>query len=574
MNILGIVDTHEAGAAVICDGRITSAVTEERLNRIKSWAGFPELSIKCALKESGLSGKDIDLVVMAGIHTPLLPNRAYKMLNYRSEKGKKKGYESPDGLLMRPYLTLQSALRKMPGIAAGLPVARYLLKRKLNRLFGIDCDIQFADHHLLHAYAATLSGFDEALSVTVDGQGDGASTCVYEYRNGRITLLNYCNALNSIGEFYRIITYLLGFNPQTGAGKVTGLAAYGQPVMCKMFNRYLYFDADSGSIRNQIGTLFGGLTFRRLKRMVKDAPPEDVAASAQELLEKVMVAYVDHWVGRTGIRNIVLNGGVALNIKMNRHILELPSVEDVFAFPPAGDGGLALLAAVYGWMERSGTLPADTNIKHVYFGPEYSNTEVAAALERAGVEAQFHDDIDGVVADLIAEGQCVWRFQGRMEFGPRALGHRSILALPSLPDLKSKLNQSLGRESFMPFCPSILDDASSRYLKDDYFAPFMILCCNVKDDYADDDSIAHIVHVDKTVRPQIVYQQIEPRYWSILKRVHDATGTGCLLNTSFNVHGEPIVMTPEDALVSFREAGGRYLAIENYLVENKDSKLL
>ncbi|MFH1379981.1 MAG: carbamoyltransferase C-terminal domain-containing protein [bacterium] len=569
--ILGITDSHHAAAALIKNGAVIAAIEEERINRIKGWRGFPLESIKTCLKMGNIQPEDVDLITVGGRNTPNALVRHPKIFSWVISHRKQIYHQS--GFLKRIYIHSQILLRAIPfGQHIAEIVSRYFFKKMLFPLFKKTIPpIIFYDHHRTHAYAYFVSGFDKALTITIDNQGDGLSSGVFACEGDSIKRISYCNAVNSVGYFYNLITSYLGFNHVTDVGKTVGLAAYGNPACYDLMRKRLNFISEQGTITCTVGLGLFSESPKKLFKQLDQFSREDVAASVQKLVEDVVTAYVEYYARKTGHRNMVLNGGVAYNIKINQRIKELDCVDDLFIFPAAGDNGLAILSAIEGYQLYVKKKLKNRQIKHVFLGPAYTNEDIKKALDiyEDQIVYRLSKRVDDEVADLIAQGHIVWRFQGRLEFGPRALGHRSIVALPNKHDIVDIINKKLGRDHFMPMCPTILAERSGEYVEglNSIKAPFMIISFNVKMDKK--DRIPAVVHVDNTMRPQFLEKAIDPRYWQIIAEVERKTGFPLVLNTSFNRHGEPIVCSPEDAISSFIASDGEYLALEDYIITIK-----
>jgi carbamoyltransferase len=408
--------------------------------------------------------------------------------------------------------------------------------------------------------------------VSNDGFGDGlcAKVAVPDKLNGALRVISSNHFANSLGAYYNYVTHFCGFNKSHHAGKTTGLAAYGDPEKTlPIFQRLIEWDAERGIYVNR-GKLFGNC-LRDIHAKLAGFSREDAAAGIQRHCENILGAMVRHYVERTGRRKIVLTGGVHANVKVNQRIAEIPGVETVFVFPNMGDGGLALGAAflTYARVNPGGAVPV--HLDDVYLGPGYSEREIANCLNRAGVAFSRPDRLAAEVARLLKENKIVARFDGRMEYGPRALGNRSILYPATNPSVNQWLNTQLRRTEFMPFAPVVREaDAAAFFLNYDkktaHTAEFMTITYNVTDRCRKEAPA--IVHVDGTARPQVLRRSVNPGYYDILEEYHKLTGLSVLVNTSFNMHEEPIVCTPDDALKAFFESHLDAIAIGPFLVLN------
>ncbi len=550
--VLGIHEDTNANAALLCGGTIEAAVAEERLTRTKFQGGFPARAVAEVLRLGGVSAAELDAVVAA--------NR-YHFLPRLAGRAPIEGEHDLFGPLHRGWLALQDHLGG-GGVAARC--MEHLNERLLARRFARPVDL--IDHHTAHAYSAYLtSGFPEALAVSVDNLGDGFAAKTFACRGGRCELLWGSRAQSSPGQFYGEISQLLGFHVLM-AGKVTGLAARGDArKLYPLMERLFALERDETDFR-----LLPGLQRRRSAPLFAElaaASREDVSAAAQQRLEDVLVAYVRRGLKETKLSHVVLAGGVFANVLVNHRLWSLPEVEGLFVHPAMSDQGMAVGAAL---THLSACMPlAPRAIADVYLGPGYDEEEIGRAVEEAGARATLCRDIDLRVAELIAEGKVVARFTGRMEYGPRALGHRSILYHTGDPSVNDWLNRRLRRSEFMPFAPAVLAEYAPRCFTDygpgvAHTARFMTITLRCAE--AMRRLSPAVVHLDGTARPQVVHEEFTPGFHRILRLVHERTGVPSIINTSFNMHGEPIVCTPNDALRSF--AAGRLdaLALGPFLV--------
>ncbi|ASA77393.1 carbamoyltransferase [Thermococcus sp. 5-4] len=520
--ILGIHDGHDAGAALIDGGRVF-AVNEERLNRVKKYRGFPALSVRKVLEMAGASPEDVEIIAVAGI--------------FRKQK-------------------------------------RLLeLEENLHALFGPEFKgkVLFVEHHLAHSASAYYtSGWRDALAVSIDAAGDGLSSSIYVARDGEMVRIAQSTYLDSLGDFYASVTELLGFKPMRHEGKVMSLAAYGRPTydLSSIIElNGLSFDNHLGVIgveaTRKLAELFDyplrhsreiALQMKRGKlegKLQKKAM--EIAASAQAHLEKLIEELGVKLTDR-GLP-VAYAGGVAQNVKANAVLRKIFGDDNLWVFPAMDDGGLAFGAAVFvkAQMERLDGRWRPFRLEHVYLGPDYSDGQVEEFLRNEGVEFE-EVDVSGFVSDALAEGRLVGFFQGSMEFGPRALGNRSILANPMDEAVKERLNVALKRDVFQPFAPSLRWERAEEYLEDLNGRPneFMTMSYTASESFR--ELAPAVVHVDGTTRPQAVRREINPIYYEVIKAFERKTDMGAVLNTSFNMHGEPIVCSPEDALRTFRRA--------------------
>lgn len=571
MIILGITDHFTSGAALVVDGRVTAAVNEERLVRSKMVMGFPWRSIETVLQVAGVRPEEIDCVAVASRWGTFLPEYVdFSKGVFGVEEGRVKSLFFALGSRLSflrskvPFLEpLYYRLRQ--------PVFSYrrrAIQQALDDKYGIRCPVEYVWHHRAHAACAYYaSGFDDALVVTLDGSGDGHSSHVYDVANGRLNRLHAVRSFDGIGNYYEYVTHLCGFTAGKHEGKVTGLSAYGKDTYREILERFINYQA--GTMVN-VGNAFRWAAIEKLHRALpKGFSREDLAASIQSVSERICTQYVHHWRERTGRRNVALAGGVFANVKINQRIHQLPGVENTFVYPAMSDEGLASGAALSVSADKGHSLHGRC-FDHVYLGPEFSEQEIATALQRAGIEFSRSSGVENDVARLIADGYVVARFHGRMEFGPRALGNRSILYRPDDPSVNDWLNQRLRRTEFMPFAPAtMLEDADQCYAGLDGArdtARFMTITADCTDTMK--QSCPGVVHVDGTARPQLVSNEDNPAYYRIIKEFKRLTGLTSIVNTSFNIHEEPIVCTPEDAIRAFNIGHLDVLAIGPFLAQS------
>ncbi len=422
------------------------------------------------------------------------------------------------------------------------------------------------EHHSTHAANAYYySGFDEAVVVSLDGYGSGLAGSVSIGRGGKLQRIHSLEYPHSLGTFYESVTSALGFKAGRHEGKIVGLAAYGDPgVLAEvLMNRFCISDGTFRIVENN------NLFFARL--LASKFPKIDVAAAYQSVLERVAAGYVAHYVRLTGIRNVVLSGGVVANVKLNQRVKEIDRVSGIFVHPNMGDGGCGTGAAL---LEFAGEQELGGRLKNVFLGPGFAEDEIVAALKRAQLPFTHYSVIEPKLAMLLAAGKVVARFDGRMEYGPRALGNRSILYHAKEPAVNQWLNQRLGRTEFMPFAPATLaEKRADCYLNTcggEYAAEFMTLTFDCTDEMKRDSPAA--VHVDGTARPQLVTPQSNPGFHRILNEYYKLTGIPTLINTSFNMHEEPIVCSPDDAIRAFLQGNLDYLAIGTFLVPHPSGR--
>jgi carbamoyltransferase len=452
---------------------------------------------------------------------------------------------------------------------------RAQIPQLLRDAYGIQAPATFYDHHFCHATSAYYtSNFEDALVVTLDGGGDGRSGSVYVGRAGQLKKLGSVDSFNSLGNFYSYITALCGFKAERHEGKITGLAAIGKPVYIDILREFVEY-REPGSIRYRIPMYHRSALEKLGEKIPKDFDKADLAASVQMLLEEVGVEFFRYWLRRTGLRKVAVAGGVFANVKFNQRVHELEEVDEFFVHPAMDDGGLSVGSALALVADQGKEQAASliSRLENVYFGPEYSQEEIAAAIQEAGCVGERYDDVHTKIAELIDERYVVARFAGRMEYGPRALGHRSILYRADDPSVNDWLNERLHRTEFMPFAPATLAEEADRcFLNLDGArdpARFMTVTFDCTDEMKRQSP--GVVHVDGTARPQLVDAQTAPDLHGILSAYHRRTGVPSIVNTSFNMHEEPIVCTPQDAVRAFQLGHLDYLAIGDYIVRHPEA---
>lgn len=580
MNILGIHDGHNAAACLIRGGRITAAVQEERLRREKNFAGFPSQSVDHILKDAGLAITDLDAVAVSGHEMPDQNTRDSRLEMYR-RVAKNPPTQQPSAAdvgLAALKKTIKAGVRSVIGSTPPTPPLEARLRKIVD--FGIPRDrIQVVEHHLAHASAA-YHGLGEyghdVLVLTNDGEGDGICASVNIGRNGKLERVGSVPRSESIGNLYAVITFLLGMVPLEHEYKLMGMAPYADEKratsLATRFRELFAFDgaAPFGWRRaEKCPDLFYSYGFMR--ELLEFERFDTVCGGLQRFVEQILLEWVRNCVAATGIRRLALSGGVFMNVKLNKAIMELPEVDDIFIFPSCGDETNAIGSAMHVAAEKNGAA-AVAPIRDFYLGPQFSSDDAKSAIESfkfsGPVEFRKVGDIESTVAELLAAGNVVARFKGREEFGARALGNRSLLADPSNPDVVKTINNMIKcRDFWMPFATSMTDTQAERCLKNPKHiaSPYMILTFDSTDMIRDYKAGAH--PYDLTVRPQVVYRDWNPDYYRLIECFQEKSGKrGGVLNTSFNLHGYPLVSTPTDALDVLEGSGLRHLAIEDWLI--------
>jgi carbamoyltransferase len=571
MIVLGLIDSKPSAAAILQDGRILSAIAEERLCRMKLSSGMPRAAISLVMAEAGVSPADIDQVAVA-----------QNVSVFEPDPIPWKGWFDDDELKTRQFDNISASLAPAFG---RFPFAwrahhqlksfrsrerRQLIPQMMREVYGIQAPVQFYDHHYCHATTAYYtSDFAEALVVTLDGGGDGLSGSVYVGRNGRLQKLTAVDSFNSLGNFYSYITQLCGFKAEKHEGKVTGLAALGQPIYADILRQFIGYQ-EPGQIRYRIPMYHRSALRRLAERLPADFDRAHLAASVQLILEEVGTAFIQHWLRQTGLRQIAVAGGVFANVKFNQRVHELPEVDKIFIHPAMDDSGLSVGSAMAAQAEEPGYNPTQMirRLDNVYFGPAYSDEEIAREVVASGCAATHQVNIQERIAELLAAGHVVARFTGRMEYGPRALGHRTILYTTTDATVNDWLNENLRRTEFMPFAPATLIERAHECYEGmagaEDPARFMTITFNCTPRMREQSP--GVVHVDGTARPQLIDPDTAPDFYKILRAYHELTGIPSVINTSFNMHEEPIVCTPQDALRSFQQGNLAFLALGDWLV--------
>ncbi len=555
--ILGIVDNHDAGAALVRDGRLVAAVGQERLDRVKSSGAFPWAAIEACLDQAGARAREVDRIVFGTGFTPSYALRRFPDLHHQARDG-----GGQFSYLLNLYVAYQVALRATGLHAVEVEACQTLLSQRMRDRGFTGARVEMMDHHTAHAEAAYRSQpAGTCLVLTVDAMGDGVTCTASVGRHGELDRIWEQSGFAAVNTYYSRVTEWLGFRPNRHEGKITGLAAYAEPPpeLVAHFRGQLRFVEPGFS------------TVDYLRRQSRDDPfyrelgrwsREEVASAMQANFEHAVTDFVRYWVRRMGISTVAVCGGAFANVKLNQRVAELPEVDTLWVYPNMGDGGLAAGAAMAA-VEHPPTRTPD-----VYLGPRYDRGEIGRELKIAGLEAHRPDDLEAAVADLLAAGKVVARFDGGVEWGPRALGNRSILYRPDDTAINDWLNKKLNRTEFMPFAPAVTaEDAPRLFIgleKAADAARFMTVCFDCTEEMR--RLCPGVVHIDGTARPQVVHREDSPGYHRIIRLFAEKTGLPAIINTSFNRHEEPIVCSPFDAIRAWRESDLDALAIGPYLV--------
>ena len=535
---------HDAGASLIVDGKLVYAIEEERLTRLKhAYDTIPSKSIKHALKFENLKLDEIDKFYI-GWDYPTL----YKMLNEK-------------------FISKEEMSKQL-----------FNNEKYANK-------IEYISHHLAHAYSTFYpSNYEEALVLVIDGQGEYMATSIYSANRNNKEMNLLMETPISLGYFYTAITKHVGFKSGQ-EGKTMGLAPYGKPSYYDELKKYIYLDED-GNLNcnfkiNKTSKDEEEQSLIKWRELLETIIPKnlnsilqidesvqkyaDLAASAEKLLEEIVVNLVIKYVNETDIHNICIAGGVGLNCPMSSAIENLNIVDKVFVQPASNDGGISLGAAIYGAIKEGDNI----DIEMIpYLGDESNDEEILSSIKEKNYEYEYFDDIEKQIAYLLSKDYIVCNFQGRIEFGPRALGNRSILANPMKKETLVKINTLKGREVWRPLAPAVLYDKQTTCFDSDIFSPHMTKNFNVLPDK--ENKLQAITHIDKTARVQSVTKKYNERFYNIIEEFYKITNVPVVINTSFNTKGEPIVCTPLEAIECFEKMNFDYLALGNYLIKRKE----
>ncbi|OGC91225.1 MAG: hypothetical protein A2142_07705 [candidate division Zixibacteria bacterium RBG_16_48_11] len=560
MNILGIsAFYHDSAACLIQEGKIIACAQEERFSRIKHDFSFPIQAINYCLKEGKISVNDLDFI----------------------------------GFYEKPFLKLERILtsylvnfpRSYPAFLKALPFwlkEKIWIPQRIKRELNYAKEVLMIEHHLSHAASSFLiSPFEQAAILTVDGVGEWAVAAYGVGAGNQIEIFKEQKFPHSLGLLYNAFTYYLGFQVNSDEYKVMGLAPYGQPVYYDLILKELVSLKEDGSfqanlnffpydyglamINRKFEALFGLPSRNSTESLTQQH--KDIAASVQKVTEEIMLKMARHLHKETNLPNLCLAGGVTLNCVANGRILRESGFKNLFIQPAAGDAGGAVGVAAYIHYSLLNH-PRNFAWEHACWGPEFTDEEIRSFLESKGLPFRRiqASELPVLTAKLLAQGKVLGWFQGRMEFGPRALGNRSILADPRDPAMKDLVNKKIKfREEFRPFAPAVLEERVSDYFDINCPSPYMLLVAQVREDKK--NQIPAVTHVDGSARIQTVSQKQNPLFYALLKEFKKLTGCPVLLNTSFNLKGEPIVCTPQDAYSTFIRSGLDYLIMGNFILD-------
>lgn len=605
MNILGINFGHDASATFIKDGKIVFSIEEEKMSRVKQDVGWPSQAIEACFEQQKIGPDDVDIIAIGSL---IYKDLGSGEIKYRFTKEKSdKWQEYVDRIVAYGGIKTDRFAEKN----------KKLFEKALQKKAFSHAKLIFYKHHLCHAASAWYcSPFVPDLAITCDGHGDGESFNFYYLdRSEGLKTLKVNDYKSSVGAFYSSITQLLGFRPTRHEGKITGLAAFGKhsPLVDHFYNLFRWNESSNierfpfhktehywnlYNINNSlklserinlttsegnVGTDYTkryAVLLERVRELSRSYTKEDIACAAQQVAEKIVLEEIqqilnDHFKDKPV--KVALAGGVFANVRINQKIYELPQVENIYIQPAMGDSGLSLGAAILAdieFAERSKTT-TQYRFQHTYLGPDYSH-EVHSFLKGIGNDYLIEEmeNPPQRIAQLLRENLIVGFWHGSMEWGPRALGKRSMILNTFDKHVNDSLNKRLHRTEFMPFAPSVIDFMVKTYMPAyDESCPagdYMTITYDVVQQYH--DLLQAVVHVDGTARPQVVSKQTNPYFYQIIEEFYKLTGCGAIVNTSFNVHEEPIVSTPQSAFNALRDDRIDALVLERYLIRKRDEQ--
>jgi carbamoyltransferase len=584
MIILGINNSHLSTAALLVNGKLVACISEERLSRIKNQSGLPVKAVKEVLRIAKIKPKQVDYIVF-GFKDPQI-NTGYSVY--------------PTTLPTTGFSLTQFIWQLKEALLAAVPVSRYIyqsligpyyqlfMNRQLDLQLSLDVQKKLGigsdkiikcDHHTAHAAAAFYSSADHSngkkLIFTLDAMGDGLCASVSQSENGVMTRIAATKAGNSLGDLYAYVTSYLGLKRGEHEFKVMGLAPYASEKhfipLYKKLRKMIWVNDDLTFSTSVYSHVF----YKKLDKLFLHQRFDNVAGAVQKVTEDLLKEWISKSIKQTGIKDIICGGGVFMNVKANQLILEMPMVQSMFIVPSCGDESTAFGAAFWAYQKyaNSAKYPIQP-LRELYLGSVFTDREIQSELKKnkyRALKINRYTDIEKEVAKILSEGGIVARFKGRAEWGARSLGNRSILANPSHFGVIKEINDQIkSRDFWMPFAPSIKSENLEIYVTNPkkMKVPYMIITLN-STSKGQQELIAAMHPYDGTLRPQEVYQDWNPDYWHLINEFEKLTGIGGVLNTSFNLHGFPIVQTPEDALDVLLRSGLKHLAIGSFLVSKK-----
>lgn len=596
MYILGIYNGHNATATLIKDGEVIAAASEERFNGVKNFKGFPQKAVGYCLNEAGIKASELDLVVRSTtIGSPIHTSEEFKKDSLINTMHNLHRFVNPGRVLWGELSYRFPVFRKMADISytiAAKTAGKMAIEREMDNIasrLGVDRKkIRYFDHHDSHAFAAYYSSpfnKEKVLVLALDGEGDDCSATVYIFEGGDYKEIARSPRGASLGLIYARVTEHLGMKASEHEYKVMGLAPYAKDEdVTKVYKRIkdiIFLDKKNPLIfRSPFNTTDTG---KFLSKMLKGVRFDILAGAFQKLIEEKTIEWVNNAITKTGITTVVLCGGVFMNVKANQLVYKQKKVKKIFIMPSCGDESTPLGACFYALINK---FHYDSNkikpMGNIYWGPSFNNPDVEKVIKKRNIKGKYFvkkvEDIEKVTARLLSEGKIVARLKGRMEFGARALGDRSILANPKDTDTVRIINEQVkNRDFWMPFAPSIAYDRAQDYLQNPKkeelslssgimeSASYMMIAFD-STPLARKELKAAMHPYDFTLRPQVVKKESNSSYYKLIKEFEKLTGIGAVLNTSFNLHGFPIVLGPDEALDAFENSGLEYLTLENYLI--------
>lgn len=563
MYILGIWDGHDAGAALVEDNKVIFAANEERFTKRKLEVNFPKHSIEAALRYAKIKPDDIEHIAFSTTEFAKTIERMFPKMRenyyiFRRRKRLKPRFSDLRHMLKYSITSI--------GITPGsTTINKHMLGKELRNMGFGKFKLYAVEHHAAHAAtAAFTSPFKKALIITSDGLGDGLSGSISIMEKNTLTRKSVTKASDSLGIFFEQATNIIGMRELEDEGKVMAMADYSYPFSMDENLFRDFFSVDGISIKAKYNTI---KQFEMLQRISWQLPREQFAYMVQQLLTEMLTKFVDNAIERFGIGDVAFSGGIFSNVKANMSLRKLDSLKHWYIFPHMGDGGIALGAALHTNYILNGITKHDFT---AYLGPAYGENETIAALKRHKMKFQLErKEQSKHAAELVTDGHYIFWFQDRMEYGPRALGDRSILARSDSEEIKDMLNLYVKkREWFQPFAPSIMEEEAERLLEYDNKGKdkFMTMAYMVKKEKR--NVTKSVMHIDGSARAQMVGRE-NPLYYDVIKQVKNISGNGIVLNTSFNVHGSPIVMDPNDAIMTMKKTNSKYMFINGFFVTNK-----
>ncbi|MBN1167435.1 MAG: hypothetical protein JXA44_09955 [Methanospirillaceae archaeon] len=560
--VLGIRHGHDAAASLVINGQIVADVAEERLTRKKNDGSFPENAIRYCLKSAGITSRDLDAVV---VPTASISETVRTFFPGGTIPGiEKRGLKRRLRNSINSYISTIEEKIELPVYYETFPVTK-------------ECKLIPVHHHLAHASSAyyTSGLFNQkTLVVVMDGIGDGCSTSLWCGERNHLTLLSTLDSTSSLAWFYAAATEALGWRHGSDEWKTMGLAPYGTPRAGALHGYYPEFQDGNVMVRHNFGepgrfpdhgcNHYHLTDATPLQKKVEELGREHFAAEVQRVVEEQAGKLIYPWLKKIQTRNLCCAGGFFLNVKFNQKVWYSGNVDIHWVYPNPGDAGLAAGAALYGYFSHNSEKPSE-KLTSMYLGPSYDNEDIRRIIDERKLRYTYHEDITDITAGMLADNKIIAWFQGRMESGPRALGNRSILMSPLKAENKDIINACVKyREAFRPFTPSMIHEVSDTYLLDAREESFMVTSFTVKEGIK--ERIPAVVHVDNTARPQMVKRESNPKYYDLIKKFGDITGEYVLLNTSFNIKGEPIICNPREAIRCFFDTGLDALVLGDYLL--------